>query len=73
MMFWNHGWAMGWMGLWFLLWLIVIFGALWLAARFTWAHGGPGVETPEGILKRRYASGELDHDEYERRLSDIRK
>jgi uncharacterized membrane protein len=30
-------------------------------------------ESPELILKRRYAHGEIDRDEYERRLSDLRK
>jgi uncharacterized membrane protein len=27
----------------------------------------------ETILKRRYARGDIDRDEYERRLSDVRK
>ena len=73
MMFWDHGLAMGWMAIWSLLSLIVFFGALWIAARFLWAPGGPLFESPEAILKRRYASGEIDHEEYERRLTDIRK
>jgi uncharacterized membrane protein len=29
--------------------------------------------TPETILKRRYARGEVDREEYERRLTDLRK
>jgi uncharacterized membrane protein len=64
---------MGWMAIWFLLSLLVFFGALGIAARFLWAPGGPPLESPEAILKRRYASGEMDREEYERRLSDIRK
>ena len=72
-MFWNHGWAMGWMSVWYLLALIVFFGVLWIAARFMWATGGPSFESPEAILKRRYASGEIDQKEYERRLTDIRR
>lgn len=35
-----------------------------------WARGE---ESPETILKRRYAGGQIDREEFERRLSDIRK
>ena len=73
MMFWDHGWGMGWMTVSFLLWLTVIVGGLWTAAHFTWAHPGPRHESPEAILKRRYARGDIDRDEYQRRLDDIRK
>ena len=34
-------------------------------------HGGE--DSPEAILKRRYASGEVDREEYERKLTDLRK
>jgi putative membrane protein len=30
-------------------------------------------ESPEPILKRRYARGELDREEYQRRLEDLRR
>jgi uncharacterized membrane protein len=30
-------------------------------------------ESPEAILKRRYASGELNTDEYHQRLVELRK
>ena len=73
MMFWNHGVGMGWMTLSILLWMVLIVGVLWIAAHFTWAHAGPNEDSAEAILKRRYANGEIDHDEYERRLNDIRK
>ena len=33
----------------------------------------PGSESPELILKRRYAKGEIDHDAYERMLADLKK
>ena len=30
-------------------------------------------ETPEQILKRRYARGEIEREEYQRRLEDLRR
>ncbi|WP_392668052.1 SHOCT domain-containing protein [Streptomyces sp. LN785] len=32
-------------------------------------HGGPGELSPVAVLGRRFASGEIDEDEYWRRLS----
>jgi putative membrane protein len=68
---------MGWMGPWMVVWWIVGLAVLmllvWIVAR---AAGGPPArteETPERILKRRYASGEIDREAYERRLDDLRK
>ena len=45
---------------------------VWAVARA--AGGARGVDdSPETILKRRYARGEIDREEYERRLSDMRR
>lgn len=63
----------GWMGLWMVFWLAVLILLVWVAVR---AAGGPtsrAEETPEQILKRRYARGEIECEDYERRLSDLRK
>ena len=30
-------------------------------------------DSPEETLKRRYANGDIDRDEYDRRLADLRK
>ncbi len=71
---WSH---MGQMGWWMPLWWA--FGAgfmvllVWLITR---ASGGaaPRIEdSPEQILKRRYARGEIDREEYQRRLEDLRR
>ena len=66
---------MGWtMVLWPLIWLVVIVLVVWVAAR---AIGGGSAslreDSPEAILKRRYARGEIDREEYDRRLSDVRR
>ena len=33
----------------------------------------PALESPEELLRRRFASGELDEDEYERRRAGLRE
>ena len=71
-MFWDHGGGMGWMAVWSLIWLAIIIGVVWVAAR-SLSRGTGADESPESILKRRYARGDIDREEYERRLNDIRK
>jgi putative membrane protein len=71
----HAGWMGWWMGLWMVFWLAVLLLLVWIVAR---AAGGSGQawradETPEQILKRRYARGEVEREEYERRLTDLRK
>lgn len=64
------------------IWAVVIFGLVTLLRRTVWRHGGPGrrfrgpratagidAPTPIAVLGRRFASGEIDEDEYWRRLS----
>ncbi len=34
---------------------------------------GPASETPEEILRRRYARGDIDREEYRQRLEDLRR
>jgi uncharacterized membrane protein len=38
-----------------------------------WARGIASQESPETILKRRYAQGEINGEEYNRRLIELRK
>lgn len=71
---WQHVGGMGW---WMIVWWIVgIVVLTWLVRLATGSHGGPGArseDAPEQILKRRYASGEIDREEYQRRLEDLRR
>ena len=74
MHYWFNGGHMIWMGV---SWIILFgfFAALvWLlfsAAR----DRTPSADSaePEAILRRRYAAGEIEADEYERRLAELRK
>ena len=70
---WPYMGSMGWwMALWWVFGLAVLVLFVWLTAK---AAAGPirGDDSPEQILKRRYARGEIDREEYQRRLEDLRR
>ena len=65
---------MGMMAIWWLSGLAVLGVVIWAVIRAAGSPGiGRGEESPETILKRRYARGEVDREDYERRLTDLRK
>lgn len=66
---------MGYMWIWWLLGALVLIALVWAVVRAaTPAVGatGAGRESPEQILKRRFAAGEIDREEYKARLNDLR-
>jgi len=72
------GWGMGygffgWLMM--LLFLILIIGAVVLGARWLMNEGKLEIsrkdETPLDILKKRYASGEIDKEEFETMKRDL--
>jgi putative membrane protein len=69
---WHNGDAPGWWPVFpigfGLFWLLVLGGGFYLLLRRT-RHGG---ESAEGVLKGRYARGEIDEDEYRERLAVLR-
>ncbi len=72
---WNYGWHMA--GMWWggLIFVLVIAATVWLVGA---AVGTPqvragGADDPETLLKRRYARGDIDRDEYRRRLDDLKQ
>lgn len=73
MHYWHDGWwHMG--GMWF-FWIVVIVVLIFL---IRWLAVSPQrTEAPResaiDILKQRYARGEIDKEEYERKLSDLRR
>jgi putative membrane protein len=69
---WNSDWHMGWMGLWWILIVPVLIALVWFALSARRRRDGAR-ESPEQVLKRRYANGELDGETYERKLEELRK
>lgn len=71
--YWNGHEHMAWMGIWWVLGATMVAGLFWaiFASSTRVPRSGRG-DSPERILKRRYASGEIDHDTYERMLTDLR-
>jgi putative membrane protein len=51
--------------------VLVLF--VWMVGRTAGGLPGRGDDTPEQILKRRYARGEVEREEYQRRLDDLRR
>lgn len=71
-MMWWYGqpWSYGWIFMFVPMLLFV--GAIAAAAVLIWRNtdqrrSAPQPESPEQILARRYAEGQIDHDEYLRR------
>jgi putative membrane protein len=70
----GYGDHMGWMWLGWVVGLGLLMLLVWAIARAAGTSGPMGRDdSPETILKRRYARGEIDRNEYERHLSDLRK
>ena len=61
--------------LWMLLWTVLLVG---LVALIVWLVGKGSRslreqrESPQAILKRRYAHGDIDEDEYHKHLEELR-
>jgi len=69
----HAGWMGWWMSLWMAFWLAVLILLVWIVARAAGGQSWRIDEPPEQTLKRRYARGEIEREDYERRLSDLRK
>lgn len=65
----HHYWGMHW--IWWILWIIFL---IWIFAT-PWDVPGQRTkkEAPLDILKKRYAAGEIDSDEFEERKKAIQK
>jgi len=63
----------GWMVLWWAVGILVLVLLVRLVAGSLGGSAPRSDETPEQILKRRYAKGEIEREEYQRRLEDVRR
>jgi putative membrane protein len=64
------GW---WMVLWWVAGIVVLILLVRLVAGSSGGLAPRSDETPEQILKRRYAKGEIEREEYQCRLEDLRR
>lgn len=79
--YWHPGGWSGWgPGGWiWIAWMILFWGGLLAAAVYLIRHRhhpaatGPGGSPAEAVLAERYARGEIDADEYHRRLATLRE
>jgi putative membrane protein len=72
---WSFGWGMTGFGMlfsWLLGILLLVALVLWIARLGQRGGSGAG-ETPEAVLKRRYARGEITREQYQRMLEDLRR
>lgn len=74
-----HDWGMthwGWGGmvLQVLFWLVIIIGIVWAIKYFTGqnrSNSSSSGETALDILKKRYARGEIDREEFEQKKKEL--
>ena len=72
-MYWDSGMHMGWMGLWWLLGAALVGAFVWALVRSARSSSGDeSGQSPEKIIKQRYARGEIDRETYQRMRSDLR-
>jgi putative membrane protein len=82
---WHTGDGMGWWMLWgglmmLLFWGGIIFLIVWVVQSLAHRDGGetrppstPARPAPEEIVKERYARGEINRDEFERMMRDLKQ
>lgn len=73
MAWWGHGWGGGpWIGIvWLLFWAAIVIGGVYLFRRRLPQRDS--VESATKALAERYARGEIDEDEYRKRLHVLRE
>lgn len=67
---WNGDGHMSWMGIWWLVGAAIIAVVVWALVRSSLLNGSS--KSPEQVIKRRYAKGEIDQATYQRMLAEIK-
>lgn len=74
--YWMWGGGL-WMGLWMLLGVVAVVVIVWLVVRVLQGVGTsqtpPREPAPEELLRARFARGEIDEEEFRRRLAVLRE
>ena len=74
---WYDGGAWWAMGIGMLLWIVLLAAAVglvvWLVNRASGGQRAGRGDAAEALLRQRFASGEIDSDEYEKRLALLRR
>lgn len=63
---------MGSMGIWWIVGVALIALVAWALVRSSRGAMNGSSESPEQVLKRRYAGGEIDHETYQRMLTELK-
>ncbi len=71
----NYGWGMGFGWVWMIVfWALAIAGIVYIVQAVLRGSGRRDQrESPLDILKKRYAKGEIDKEEFERMRDDLMK
>lgn len=75
MTFWDrHNEIANWwpMGIGLVIWLVIIGLLVWLVARAL-SHRPSSAESAEELLRRRFAAGEIDEEEFAKRSEVLRR
>lgn len=72
----GHFWGMHFG--WWIFWILLLAAVIWIFSRSAAGRSSdPQAHTsrddPEEILRRRFAAGDIDRDEYEERLQELRR
>ncbi len=75
-MFGEYGWGMGLLGMiaMVIFWVAIVAGAIYIIRLLATPHNPETrtKESPEEILKKRYARGEIGKEEFQQLLKDLR-